>query len=216
MAGDYSLTLPAAVASTKIMTMDSSGAMAGTYTIDGATLTAPSNVIGVPAGGIGTTQLAATAVTTAKILDSAVTTGKIADANVTTAKLASQAVTAGAIVTNVNLNGATCQMNSRHIMTSNTNATYPLTVVRGDNNSAGTKVTGEGYTTVHTGTGIYTITFTNTFTGTPVAVVGLTSSGNNDTITCASVSTTTLVINSFRSGAATDLGHNFIAIGQHS
>lgn len=47
----------------------------------------------IPAGAVGTTQLADSAVTTAKINDGAVTTAKINDGAVTTAKIADDAVT---------------------------------------------------------------------------------------------------------------------------
>jgi len=71
--------------------------------IGGTGITANADDIQITDGGVGTTQLAADAVTTAKITDAnvtaaklatdAVTTVKITDANVTTAKIADDAVT---------------------------------------------------------------------------------------------------------------------------
>lgn len=80
MAADYSITLPALPASQKIMTLDASGVVSAPYTVDGSTITIAANVIGVPSGGIGTTQLASSSVTTAKIADNAVTAAKLAAA----------------------------------------------------------------------------------------------------------------------------------------
>lgn len=67
LGSNYSITLPALPASQKIMTMDASGVMAAPYSLDNSTIVASANVIGVPAGGIGTTQLAALSVTNAKL-----------------------------------------------------------------------------------------------------------------------------------------------------
>lgn len=77
LAANYAITLPALPISQKIMTLDGSGNMSAPYTVDGSTITINANVIGIPSGGISTTQLA----------DASVTTAKIADANVTRAKL---------------------------------------------------------------------------------------------------------------------------------
>ena len=54
----------------------------------------------IKAGGVGTNELADSAVTAAKIANDAVETDKIADANVTTAKIANSAVTTEKIATN--------------------------------------------------------------------------------------------------------------------
>jgi hypothetical protein len=54
--------------------------------------------LAVAAGGIGTTQLADTAVTTGKLADGSVTTAKISDSSVTTAKLAADAVSTDKIL----------------------------------------------------------------------------------------------------------------------
>jgi hypothetical protein len=77
MGANYALTLPSLPASQKIMTLDASGNMSAPYTVDGSTIAITANVLGIPNGAIGTSQLASSAVTTAKI----------ANANVTRAKL---------------------------------------------------------------------------------------------------------------------------------
>lgn len=85
LASSYTLTLPLTPASTKIMVLDSSGNMSAPYTVDGTTIAISSNVIGVPTGGIGTTQLAAGAAV-----------GNIASGTITGAML-----TGGAAVSNI-------------------------------------------------------------------------------------------------------------------
>lgn len=60
MGANFSLTLPSLPASQKIMTLDASGNMSAPYTVDGSTITISANVIGVPAGAIGDTQIAPT------------------------------------------------------------------------------------------------------------------------------------------------------------
>lgn len=64
-----------------------------TYTADGTTIILSNGQFSIKAGGVGTTQLADSAVTTAKIDSSAVTTAKINDGAVTTAKIDNGAVT---------------------------------------------------------------------------------------------------------------------------
>jgi hypothetical protein len=83
MGADFALTLPPLPVSTKIMTLNASGAMVGNYDVDNSTIQISSNTLKVPTSGITTTQIA----------DSNVTTIKIADLNVTNAKLSSTAVT---------------------------------------------------------------------------------------------------------------------------
>lgn len=67
MGSDYSITLPSLPAAQQIMTLDNSGNMAAPYTVDGTTIAIAANVIGVPAAGIGTTQLADGSVTNPKL-----------------------------------------------------------------------------------------------------------------------------------------------------
>lgn len=75
LGSDYTLTLPALPSSQKIMTLDNAGLISAPYTVDNSTLTIVANVIGVPAGGIGTTQLANGAVTPAKMSSDALAIG---------------------------------------------------------------------------------------------------------------------------------------------
>ena len=63
------------------------------YDADNTTIVLANNQFSIKTGGVGTTQLADSAVTTAKIDSSAVTTAKINDGAVTTAKIDNGAVT---------------------------------------------------------------------------------------------------------------------------
>lgn len=97
LASNYTIILPQLPISQKIMTLDASGNMTAPYTVDGSTIAIAANIIGVPANGIGTTQLntaavtgpkiAAGAVDTSNLATNAVTTVKITDGNVTPIKL---------------------------------------------------------------------------------------------------------------------------------
>lgn len=68
MAANYSLTLPSVPGVKSIMALDSSGNMSAPYTVDGSTIAISANVIGIPAGGVGTAQIAANAVTRPKMV----------------------------------------------------------------------------------------------------------------------------------------------------
>lgn len=79
---NYSITLPALPSSQKIMTLDASGDMAAPYTVDGSTIAISSNVIGVPAGGITTTQIA----------NNTIVAGNIANGTITSTQIAAQGI----------------------------------------------------------------------------------------------------------------------------
>jgi hypothetical protein len=70
LGASYNLILPTLPSSQKIMTLDSAGNITAPYTVDGSTIVITSNVIGVAAGGIGNTQLAANAVQVGNIATS--------------------------------------------------------------------------------------------------------------------------------------------------
>ena len=71
---------------------------------DGSTLSVGASGVKVADGGVGTTQLAADAVTAAKLADDAVVTDNIVDANVTNVKLANSSMTIAG--SSVSLGGA--------------------------------------------------------------------------------------------------------------
>ena len=76
---DYSITLPVLPASQKIMTLDASGTMSAPYSLDNSTITAISDVLQVPTGGITATQIANGTITTTQISPTAgITANQIA------------------------------------------------------------------------------------------------------------------------------------------
>ncbi len=66
LSANYSITLLTGLpVGQRILTIDNTGAMAAAWNVDNSTIQVSSNLIGVKAGGIGTTQIAAGAVTQA-------------------------------------------------------------------------------------------------------------------------------------------------------
>jgi len=80
LTSNYGIQLPAIPSSQKIMTLDNAGNMAAPYTVDGSTITINSNVIGVPAGGITGTQIAANTITSSNIQTGSITAASISAA----------------------------------------------------------------------------------------------------------------------------------------
>lgn len=91
---NYTITLPtSAPASTKILTLSNTGAMAANYDVDYSTLTIAANTIKVANGGITQTQMANDSVGTNQIIDLNVTANKLATDSVTTSKIVDGNVT---------------------------------------------------------------------------------------------------------------------------
>ena len=67
LSSNYTITLPTLPASTKILTINSSGNIGSVYDVDNATLTIASNQLKIADSGVGTTQLAALNVTRPKL-----------------------------------------------------------------------------------------------------------------------------------------------------
>lgn len=88
-----------------------------------------------------------------------------------------------------------------------------LYIIRGVVSSTGAILAGTGFTVSHTGTGLYTITFTTAFSAMP-AVTVTPQSGLGRIATCTSVGAGSTGIDTRdTSGTATDNQFNFIAIG---
>ena len=112
MTANSTVTLPSVPAATKILTMTSAGVINANFATDGVTVGVSSNNIYILNGGVGTTQLASSAVTTAKLADDSVTQAKIADNAVGTNEILAEAVTidkladsATAVSSNINATG---------------------------------------------------------------------------------------------------------------
>jgi hypothetical protein len=122
------------------------------------------------------------------------------------------ALTGTNMASNVNLPGKAVQVNSHNIVSSATNATNGLLIIRGLVSSLGGITSGEGFSVSKTGTGTYSITFDNTFADVP-AVTATSTTGSVSMYTL-SPTTTGVAIDAFNSGGNVNSGFSFIAIGQ--
>lgn len=122
-------------------------------------------------------------------------------------------LTGSNMVSNINLPGTSVQAGSQNVIVSNTNATKSLAIVRASFNSSGTLVGGEGATATNTGSGVYTVTFSNSFVDTPVVVGGATA-GNTVFVTCMSASSSGVTVQIGSTGGITNQPFSIIAIGQ--
>lgn len=115
---------------------------------------------------------------------------------------------------NPSFGGTVAQIGGLNIVTSNTNTTNPLAIVRGTVNSSGGINTGEGFSSALSGTGFYTITFTTSFTDTPAVVV---SGILNATIIVVAANISSggfQVTTTLPNGSSISTAFSFIAIGQ--
>lgn len=90
-----------------------------------------------------------------------------------------------------------------------------LRIVRGSVDSSGDVVYGDGYSPNKTGTGAYTITFSDAFAVTPSVVVSASQTSNViATATAGGHTTTDFTVQILTtSGGATDCGFDFVAVG---
>lgn len=100
----------------------------------------------------------------------------------------------------------------RPIVMSAAPSSNALMIVRGNTSQS----LGEGYSVSNTGTGLYTVTFSNSFSDTPVVTASIDSSPGQAGITSAG--TTSVVIQTRSSGGTLTAGltADFIAIGQRN
>lgn len=214
LGANYSITLPALPASQKIMTMDASGVMAAPYTVDGSTIAIAANVLGVPTGGITTTQIAASTIVAANIAASTITTTQIASTTIVAGNIANSTLTGTQMSSSINLPGNAVQENGKNVMVSGSNASTSLALVRGSVASNGSITDGEGFTITKGGanSGQYTINISNTLASAPSLT------GNAQTtdgrLIVGSRATSSVAIQMLNSaGSAADIGFNFILVG---
>jgi hypothetical protein len=150
------------VASSNYLTLSPPNAMAASYS-----LTLPN----VPVGATAFVTL-----DTAGNFGSSVSTV----GGIVTGNIANAAITSGKLASNLAVTG-TFQINSLNAVTSNTNATSALSIVRGMIDSSGTLITGEGFSYTIGASGftafdLFTVTFTTAFTDIPAITF---AGGNN-------------------------------------
>jgi hypothetical protein len=228
MGANYSLTLPSLPVSTKIMTLDATGAMAGAYMLDNSTinLLGGGTTIQVANFGITSLQLANNSVTASAIANNAVTTSAIASNAVTGAKIGTLAngvntinivdgaVTSAKVQSSINLPG-TPTAASRAIVSSYASTPGPqLGMIRGRVQANGVAIGGEGFTSVPNSTGNYTVTWNTAFSDVPSVVATSLSAGTymvnaavtgsgSANVTCYDASTL----------APVNLAFQFVAVG---
>lgn len=186
MAADYSLFLPSIPATQSIVSLDTSGNLSASYTVDNATLTIASNIIKVANGGITGTQVS----TSANIVVSSLGLGGVGGAVLGGVTIAAQKMvesgypvylnvhTAGTIVDDYS-NNTLAIANSAYTVrlpavVSARPSTNGLMIVRGFVDAAGQSPGsgtsfGEGWTATLT-TNTYTITFSTAFFDNPVII----------------------------------------------
>jgi hypothetical protein len=161
-----------------------------------------------------------------RIKDLGVSTTKIADAAVTGAKIeASPTITTsvkitagGPTLTSVSSKtlGVSDGTTVRSAVVSTNPSSHGLMVVRGQVSDGGAANVGEGYSSVKTGTGAYTVTFSTAFTDTPVVVTTAQAVNNLAYIISVSTSSVSIATRRTADGVSEDSAFNFIAIGQRA
>ena len=162
----------AAITTSKLDASAVTAAKIADATITGAKIAADTIVAGnIAAGAVGTSEILDATIATADIADLAVTTAKIATDTILAANIAAGAVTSSEIadasvtVADLNFKPATGDENLR--------------IIRGTVKSDGTILAGSGFTVSKVAgvLGLYQITFTTAFTGTPTVTAIHTSRG---------------------------------------
>lgn len=214
LAGNSTITLPLAPSgSTKIMAMSTSGVITAPYTVDGSTITIAANIIGVPTGGITTTQIASATILTGNIAASTILGANIAATTIAASNIVNGTLTGTQMASDINLPGSNVEAGSLKVITSSTNASTGLKVIRGYVTSNGTVITaGEGFSTSRTGTGTYPITFTSAFASTPVITGMVFGAFGYFTLTALSASGCTIQLGN-TSAVNADGSFHFVAIG---
>lgn len=190
MGADYSLVLPALPASQKIMTLDATGNMSAPYDVDNSTIEISSNNLQVKNLGI------------------------------TAAKIANGTITGTQVSSNINLPGTAVKANSQNVITSNTNATVGLSIIRGMIGGGATILTGEGFTAVRLSAGEYVITFDVAFVDIPAVTTSsvVSGSGSGQAVamlaTQGTITASSVRLQNFVDGSPADAIMSFIAIGQ--
>ncbi len=221
MAADYALVLPALPGSTLIMRLDTSGNMSATLGVDNSTLDISGNSLEVKAGGITTTQIAAGTIVNSNIADATITGAKLVDATVTTDKIEDAPEFNGNSMGLSNTGNQLFGQTNTYQLGSG--GTYNCLALGNFGNGSGFRIisgkvrgsdgatlVGQGFSSSRSSTGQYTITPTQSSTGS-IAITGtatcLDVGGTNPAKTAhmgtGSTSAMTIAIR-FSAGALTD------------
>lgn len=149
-------------------------------------------------------------------LEISTNTVQVKDLGITAAKIANATITGTQIATNVGLNGdPTLQGSSYYIVAQP--AGSPLMLVQGIISSAGSIISGAGFSVAHPSTGRYDISFTIPFGATP-SVVAISDSDSGSTLmgyspSNSSASSVRIVSVNPSGGGVLNNGFTFIALG---
>lgn len=195
LATGYALTLPALPsANNTFLTIGTAGTIAASFTVDNSTLEFSGSNLIVKALGITAAQIANTTITAAKIV--------------------SGTITGTQITTNVNLAGTGVKAGGKNVIVNNTNniADIGLSIIRGRINSNGAIAAGEGFTVPSSGSGIYTVAFSEAYLDVPAVSFSVLASGY--VVFIQSISSSGFVCTvSTPAGAVTPQDFTFMAIG---
>ena len=194
------------VASSKYLTLSPPSSMAANITETLPTIPAATSIMQMDSSGNMTAALTVDASTI-------VISGNVL-------KVPSGAITGTQTATNINLPGKSVQESGSNVVVSNTNATNSIAIIRQAFDSSGIAGNGEGASAVHTGTGVYTITYSTGFGDPSVPVACIAFAGNivsHGSAVISNIGTNGCTVNTFNSsGTATDLPFNLYAIGQRA
>lgn len=189
LGANYSLTLPALPATTRVLSVTSSGVIA-----TGA------------AGAIVTADIGALQVTTAKI----------ALANITTALIAAGNVTGSKIESFVDLPGTKSSVGSRNIVVSNANNNSGIVIARAVISAAGAILSGEGLICSLASAGVYNIGMIPTMGDQPAVSITVDGTGGMTYFTTG-ISTAGFAVTLLNSaGVPTSNTFSLIIIGQRA
>jgi hypothetical protein len=91
--------------------------------------------------------------------------------------------------------------------------TEALRIVRGVVDASANILAGTGFTVAHTGTGVYTVTFTTAFDTVPAVVPSVSTASTSVTFSTSSAAVGSVIVRVFSAGVAADAQFHFIAVG---
>ena len=205
LATGYQITFPAITPASNGSFLTSNTAGVWSYSnVDGVTLSWSAGTLSVPTSGISTAQIGANQVTGAKL-----------NSNVADGSTIVYSASALSIPSNVNLPGNAAQENGLNLVTSSTNASTSLKMIRGYIEFDGTTLAGEGFSCARIANGAYTITFSSAFASTPAVTATVAQNVAAFAVAYSPSTTQVSIVTATVGSSPTDTNYrfSFIAIG---